>query len=328
MLPFVACWLAPRLLMSGMVVFTSLAAPQDAPPPMPTPPSSSGNSSAPFFDSTGKKIEPGVLPSDTAPAARDAWSTVCEKSLAPGAARAPVRAFDLELQVRYRSSNQQSNDFNARFRFLAPSYLRATTANHREQLRGPKGDWLIDPEKHEKISIAVDRAYAEDRRQLDDSVAIARNFVALTDPRSLRIARLALLERAPTGLPPSAAERASKMRWLEIESPDFHLQRAASTNDAVARLYRVALGIDPASGLVSYALVNEPGSAAGVNASTLFIALEKPRALDGFQVPHNMIVYEVDPATKAFRAEPSSDIYLVQGKATLRATLSPDDFLP
>lgn len=321
----------PPLVAHALAFALALPPSQDAPPPMPAPPSSGAPTS--LVDAAGKKIEPGVLPADTSPAAREAWNIVCEKSLAPGTAREPVRAFDLALDVRYKAHQQQSNDFQARFRFLAPSFLRATTESQREQLRGPKGDWLIDPKTKEKIPIAVDRAYAEDRRQLDDSVAIARNFVALTDPRSLRIVRLAVRDGAPAGLPPSAAARASTMRWLEIESPDFHLQKTSSPNAPVApgeKLYRVSLGIDPASGLVAFALVNDPGAPAGVSASTLFIVLGEPRALDGFQVPHHMVVYEVDPASRplAFRKDASSDIYLVQGKATLRAKLTAEDFLP
>lgn len=302
---------------------------QDRTPPMPPPPADSVD--VPYLDAEGRPLLPGVLPRDTAPEAAEAWERTCRAHLAPGAERRAVSAFDVTLDVRYKASTTQTNDFQARYRFLAPRYLRATTESRREQIRGPEGDWLVDPATQEKLRLDIGRTNEEDRRQLDESVAIAKNFVALFDPRSLRIASLARGAGVPKGLPPGSRARAEQCAWLDVVSPDFQLHRTKpKTKGSVQAAVHVALGIDAQTSRVAFALIHDGAGQAQLSDTTLFIELERFKPLDGFVVPHHIRVYETEPSRRPveFRSEPSSDIYVVDGKANLRASLVPADFVP
>ncbi len=315
-------------LVAAIFPLVSLAF-QDGTPPVPPLPEARPQSEA--LDSEGKPLVPGVLPANTPPDAAQRWDRTCSAHLAPGSERRPVSAFDVALDVRYKASDTQTNDFQARYRFLAPNFLRATTENRREQIRGPEGDWLLDPATSEKIRLDIGRTNEEDRRQLDESVAIAKNFVALFDPRSLRIASIATRASAPQSLPASSKARAEKCAWLDVVSPDFHLHRTkAASKSTTHGLARVALGIDAETSRVVFALIYDGASKVEVSNTTLFIELEHFKELDGFVVPHHIRVFETEPARgpTVFRAEPSTDIYVVAGKANLRATLAPVDFKP
>lgn len=290
---------------------------QDPPPPplpeVPKPPV--------IVDADGREAKPGVLPESTSPTARAAFERIVAATLPPAEAREPVRAFDLAIDLRYRASDAQSNDFpNARYRFLAPSFLRAGTGNGREHVRGPKGDWLVDlskPEAPEKIRLDVGRENVEDRRQLDESAAVARLFAALTDPRALRVTRLVELASAPE-LPNGLAKAGETLGWVEIESPDVSLGASPAPN----ALDRIAVGYDKTSGRVQIARVERRGPPA----TALAIQLDKYKEIDRFQVPHAVQAWMLDPKTRAFRASPSMD--LVIKKASLRAPLVPSDFEP
>lgn len=290
---------------------------QDPPPP-PLPEIAKP---AVILDVDGREAKPGVLPESTSPAARAAFERIVAATLPPAEAREPVRAFDLAIELRYRASDAQSNDFpNARYRFLAPGFLRAGTGNGREHVRGPKGDWLVDtskPESPEKIRLDIGRENAEDRRQLDESAAVARLFAALTDPRALRVTRVTELA-APPALPKKLVENGAALGWLEIESPDVSLGASAASS----ALDRIAVGYDRSSGRVQLARVDRRGPPA----SALAIQLDKYKEVDRFQVPHAVKAWMVDPETSAFRAHPSMDLYIV--KASLRAPLVPSDFEP
>jgi hypothetical protein len=302
---------------------------QDGTPPVPPVPGARAKSEA--LDEQGRELVPGVLPANTPADAAERWNRTCNAHLAPGTERRAVSAFDVALDVRYKASDTQTNDFQARYRYLSPSFLRATTESRREQIRGPDGDWLLDPATNEKIRLDIGRTNEEDRRQLDESVAIAKNFVALFDPRSLRIASIATRASAPQTLPASTKARAEKCAWLDVVSPDFHLHRSKAGSKTAARgLVRVALGIEPETSRVAYALIYDGASKVEIADTTLFIELEKFKELDGFVVPHHIRVFETERTRgpTAFRTDPSSDIYVVAGKANLRATLTPADFKP
>ena len=69
-----------------------------------------------------------------------------------------------------------------------------------------------------------------------DATAVAKHFVALSNPGSLRIASLETLAAAPGGLPKPVQERARKLAWLRLRSPDFRLVGVMRT-EAEAKLW-------------------------------------------------------------------------------------------
>jgi hypothetical protein len=268
---------------------------------------------------------PGAIPPATAPDARAAWETMCTASLVPGTRAEPVRAFELGVDVRYRGTARGSNDIKAEFRFLAPAFVRVKIVEgNREVGRGPGGDWLDDGARKERIRLTVGRQYAEDRRQLDQWQAIAKDFVALTDPKSLRIAKLEALPAAPASLPETVAKRGGELRWVRVSSPDFRLVDVPPD-----RLFRASLGRDPKSGWVELALIEED-----VQSSRLAAERDAARAqgcrrrskASWSRRTSSCTRWESGRAIPAFAATAGMDLFLHIPGSTLRAKLAPADF--
>lgn len=277
-------------------------------------------------------LAPGALPDDVTPEARAAW-TALERALAPRGGGAAVRAFDLTFEGRAWASHVQSNDFDgARYRFLAPDWVRTTLRSGREQLRGPQGDFLLDGRE---VVPLIGRDHKEDRKQLDQTVGVARNFCALTDASRLRVASLVRLEGPPATVPEPLREAAARLVWLELTSPDFRVWREGAPIPSDA-LFRVQLGLDPAEApvgdhtathlprLVTIAEDVEPAARAE---SAMLLELTQFRELDGFRVPHELRVHppvpEQDPWR--FRDRPSLELWLLPD-GRLRPELSVRDF--
>ena len=283
--------------------------------------------------------EPGVLPADASLDARELWEALVARNLG----KEPIRAFDLSFWMRHRSQDgRQQNDTDARFRFLMPGFARVQLESGREHVRGPRGDFLVDGE--EVLSLTA-RTHVEDRRQLDETVAIARNFLSVADPARLRIVRLARAATPPFGLPETMQERASALVWLEVTSPDFHLARRAdngsnerSSNERrdarrQPALYRASLGLDPKDHRIVFAVIQEEiANAPTLSPSTMFVELSAHRDLDGFRIPHSVHVHEVDlnRSPWAFRPRATSELRLKPKPDTigLRPTLTAEDFVP
>jgi hypothetical protein len=289
----------------------------------------------------GKPLVPGVLPAATSEAARAAWRTVCAATRVPPAKAgnpatppAAIGAFDLTFNVIAKPGSVGVNTTDVRFRFLGdPGYLRYTLESGREHVRGPQGDWLIAGERKERL--VGDRYAGEDRQQIDQGLAIARNFVALTDPGRLRIASLAVVPRPPFALPAVLEKRAGELAWLDVRSPDFHLfarrdARTAAAPVQQAPMFRVLLG-HTADGRVQLALVQEDrGAATALDPGALLVDLREYEPLDGFMVPLQLVVYEVEEGARppAFRGRETMDLYRDKDQGSLRPRLAPDDFLP
>lgn len=325
----------PVALFLVLLVVPSAAA-QDGPPLPPLPPVP-GNGPAAKPDVVMPELEPGVLPADTKAGAREMWSRIVAASVPgqrDGAAHAPVTAFDLSLDVRYKATDGQSNDMpDARYRWLTPGHVRAETGRGRTHLRGPKGSYVIDDSKPgavERIAIDVGRENAEDRRQLEEVAGLAGNFARLTDPRGLRIARLASATVPTALLPQSVHERAAKLVWMEIESPDFAVMRSSRPGP---RMARVRIGADPKTAQVELAVVDEAGGPARVVESTAVLRFVDVGTIDGFAVPKQILVWlpevgdaEGPPRGATLRPSPAMDIYVK--RASLRPELKASDFLP
>ena len=266
-------------------------------------------------------LVPGALPADASPEARAAWQELL-KAAAPAAGGA-VRAFDLTFEGSAYSADKQTNDFDARYRYLEPGFVRMTLLpSSRERMRGPRGDFLVEKDRPIRIE---GRELKEDLRELDDTLGLARTFVGLTDPRNLRIARLELMAQPPAGLPAQLARRAAELRWLELVSPDFRRARGAQA------LHRVQLGLRRDTHLPALAVVarEQPGGALELETAQL-VELEDFRALDGFRVPFHLRSYGVDAERSpwGFAERQSVDLYLLEQGASLRPPLTPADFVP
>ena len=282
---------------------------------------------------TQKPAQPGELPADTAPEAAALWRSLCATTRTPAApdARPPgaLRAFDLSFDQRLRSGAQR-DEFAARVRYLAPGFLRFRLESGREQMRGPTGDWLVDGDEAVRLR---GREHAEDRRQMDDWLAVAGNFVSLSDPASLHINHMALVDKAPTPLPPQLADAAQDLRWLSVESPVFRLFLNESEDHGRQTLFSAYLGLDPGDSSLSLAVLHDieleklpaqgPGSH-GHRARTLLIQVLDQRPLDGYIIPRLMNIHQW--LTDGFERRPSMELFVVDGR--LGGELDPTNFAP
>lgn len=295
-------------------------------------------------DARPQELAAGVLPANAKPAAVEAWKQLVAASM-PGAAEAPgehppeVRAFDLEFDVLTRDG-AQTNEGRVRHRWLAPGFLRTRLESGREQGLGPGGYWLLDPaakEGQQVVSLAG-REYAEDRRGIDDALALSRNFVALADLGALRIVRLALIAKkdAVDEVPASRREAAGELTWIELTSPDFRLPGdAAAPAGSEPPTYRVRIGMSPETGRALFASIRraEPPPARTVDPGVL-LELRNPAPVDGYLLPKLVTVWNYerrhlsvrpDPVM-VFGEKPDQEFYLVQG--SLAPTLTAADFDP
>ncbi|MBK7877921.1 MAG: hypothetical protein IPJ77_19755 [Planctomycetes bacterium] len=314
--------------------------PKPTPPPVeqpaggtkPAPPGAGAQPAEVLLGSDGAPLAPGRIPANTDAAAKSAWDALLAATLGAAAERKPVTSFSLEIDVVVKEKNQAGGQYD----YLAPGWVRARLDKTKNvSMRGPDGDFFYDPDKHVAQKIEVTRETESDRRQLDDMLAIARNFVALTDPKSLRIARLARMSAPPPVVGPDHALRAKELVWLDVESPDFRLVRTTTPGDRPA-LYRVQLGLDAKTSLPVQALVHEAGGKASVTPNTLFLELADWRLYDGTRVPKQVKTYEVDErslaagagdATKLrFQLDPTSDVVIT--KAQINPPLTADAFRP
>jgi len=259
-------------------------------------------------------------------AAQATWDALSKATFA----EAPVTAFDLKFHLRIRPDEIQSNDLTAHYRFLSPGFVRATLESGREHLRGPKGDYLIDGDEAFKL---VGREAAEDKKQIDEAVGVARNFLALTDPARLKPSSV-LPGATPLKLLPSALlERARSLNWITITTDGFHLLSSTEKlPEGAKRTQQALLGISTESSTLEIAVVlEETFGADGVRLRApqhVLLDLQKTKELDNFQVPRHLRVHQLIPTQKAakFRDRPTFELWLRGG--TLRPQLSADAFLP
>ncbi|MEM7518736.1 MAG: hypothetical protein AAF368_17655, partial [Planctomycetota bacterium] len=181
----------------------------------------------------------------------------------------------------------------------------------------------------------------EDRRQLDDMTRLARNFLSLVNPDTLRL-RVLEETTAPPGLPKSHADEAQALQWLRIESPDFCLVDADRRNArppfgsaAKAAMYSVKLGLDPASGRILKAEILHLRETGEWNRSPLFLSFDKLYEQEGFTIPAHIFIYEVDSGSSrkgyTYKKVAKSSLYLktrLEESVSLRPGLKPEDFLP
>src|SRR5688572_14614762 len=119
---------------------------------------------------------PTPATSGATPEARALWERVCKAS--GPAEREPLRAFQLTAEVRTRSG-VQSNDAHVDYRYLAPDCIRFALPNKNETGRfGPAPEQYWQKSATDVVVLAG-REFKEDRRAVDDMLALARNYAAL-----------------------------------------------------------------------------------------------------------------------------------------------------
>lgn len=259
-----------------------------------------------------------LLQSPAAPAedpAKAAFERLCAAS--GPAERAPITAFRLVAEARTRSG-VQTNDLEIDYRYLAPDCIRFMLPSKNETGRfGPdeKQYWL---KSGKETLVLAGREYKEDRRQVDDMLALAKNYIALSNPATLKLEALQLLAAAPADLGEANTKRTKKLVWLALESPDFALVRREGQTPKGS--YRVELGLDMHS-LPAAAVIRSKSDA---SAAPLFVYLSDYQEKDGFRLPMQIHVHVLDG--KSFADQASQEVYVKT--AELRPKFTPKDFQP
>jgi hypothetical protein len=255
------------------------------------------------------------------PAARALWDAIVAAAAGKSSARAT--AFVLDFDATRYSGEKQSNDVSATYSYLDPGWVRMVLVSGRQRLRGPDGDWLIDKAGAVRL---VGRDFKQDIAELDETVAVARTFAHLTDPRGLRLESLARMAAPPPGLPEELRAKAPALDWLRLESRDFRsppVARAGRPAEA-ARLDVLELGVERTTRVPRMAVLTDPGAPQNAIALELNGSVE----VDGFRVPERIKTWNIDRALNppAFAARQTLDLWFKSG--TLAPKLSDADFLP
>lgn len=270
---------------------------------------------APLLASDGEPVSPGRIPSDTTPESLALWQDIVAATRVNDSNPPPIDSFKLTFDVDSRHDSGK-NDVTLQLTFQnQPGYLRTVMERSRRvQLRGPKGDWLVD--KDETIDLTRGRENRESRRNMDQWISIARNFVTLTNPSRVRIQSLRQAEPPPTMLPTSVASDLEGLAWIEVASPDFMVVPTGSSSqprDAQTPVYKALIGLRRATGTIDYVLLRD-GNAANIRQARL-MRYSKWQAVDGYRLPHNMLVYLIDDSRLGVRflENASYDLYLHRG---------------
>ncbi|MEO6708232.1 MAG: hypothetical protein ABIP42_01575 [Planctomycetota bacterium] len=288
---------------------------------------------------------PPQWPADTSKEAQESWVALIAALRPKGsAASAPIGAFDLSIKSRVVSmtadGSRQQHDVMMRFQYLEPRFVRRTFQDSKvESMRGPDGDWLWDPAKNDLVQLAG-QEFAQDRRELSQTVSIARNYLALAEPDRLRILKLERLPSPPKGLPAldpkdittprdTALTLASSLEWISVLSPDFQVVEAVRSEQPP--VFRAQLGLDPKSHRPKLALIFQEEAGALVLESGVLVDFTTVdyKNIDEHLVPSFFRVHDplLPSSPFVFQREARVSVAVLSG-STLRPKLTPDDFKP
>jgi hypothetical protein len=306
----------PALLLLALLALQG-SAPVQEPPPDPDP----APSPSPEEPPVPAPAEPREAAPES-PEARALWDAVVANARAAEDDHR-VDSFDFQCSGRVLTGGAQTNDFKARIQYLEPGWVRRDM-NRGSQIRGPEGDFLVTPEGN---AVALrGREFREDTKELDRTVAVARTFVSLSDPRRIRVEGLNMTQ-APRSLPKPLEKRGAELTWVLLRSPDFYLAEATPRDDGQPLpIYRVHLGIDAATKLPELAVVQR--DVLGAVETAQLIQLGDYADIDGHRVPKMVRTFAPDPNTSPWRfgQRPTSTLWLEQG--TLKPGLKPEAFVP
>jgi hypothetical protein len=255
--------------------------------------------------------------------AASADKTDADKAGASQPAREPLRAFQLQADVLTRNG-VQTNQAHIDYRFLAPDCIRFVLPSQNETGRfGPAQEqyWLKKADGN--VIVLAGRDFKEDRRSVDDMLALAKNYVALSDPARLNLLLLEI-PPVPADLGPELQKRTQKLTWLALESPDFALVRSDTARETPS-VYRVEIGLRGEDGLPGVAIVREKAKA---GADPLLVEFSKYEERDGFRIPLVLLVHVLDRkrSPASFSELASQEVYVTA--AALRPALTIADFQP
>ena len=226
--------------------------------------------------------------------------------------------------VRFRPPGEKGNDINgARYRYTEPGWIATTLSKGIERMRGPRGDWYVQDGAATKLQGAD---FANDSRELDESVQTASNFVRLIDPHALRIRSLVVMSAPPVVLPAAQIELAKTLTWLDIVSPD--VTRPGAKASETARPIHSQVGLDPKTHLPRLAVATDDDKGVQVPEIALLVQYDNWGPLDGFQVPSLMLTYPLDRSHSPWTFGDQYNVKLGLIDGTLRPKLTEQDFLP
>ena len=346
--PSVAASLAWALAAS-LAAFTGALGALAAQDP-PTPPALEGVSE-PLLASDEKPAVAGRIPENASAGAVERWHKLLAATR--GDVQAPVTSFALTFEAELREENR-FNTVDATFRFLddpeGPFLSAHFPRKDRTSMRGPEGDYLITGTgPGRQVEPMSGRQWVEDRRQLNEWVVISQNFVALTRPDGVRLVSLDARRVLPeAGGDPTAATRvdfadrdplelpdgelaalARGLEWLEVVSPDFRLFEIQGGVRGEP-VFRALLGLDPASGEVRLAVLNEDRDGTIVIESALLVIVRRTDTVrPGYRVPGGLEVRRVDPTTSPWTFEDRAGVTLwLRSGGRLNPRLVANDFKP
>ncbi len=267
--------------------------------------------------------------------AREAWERVLAASAGNDAKRAPISAFTLRAEAVFRDGVKR-NEATFDYRYLAPDCIEfALPSGSKTGRSGAKQrDYWLDS-KDGLVELAGFE-YEEDRRQINEMLSIAKNFVSLTDPSKLRIQSLKLLPEPPRELWSTLRRTTERMLWLRVTSPDFALvKRDGDEGAAQGAVYVVDLALPnkdargASKDLPNYAIIREQLTPGRAPAPPMLIRLRNYTAQDGFLMPLNLDVF---PFVRGGDAGSGFAEVAAQRVAVLEANLRPGltvaDFRP
>ena len=331
--------------LSALLLALTLPAEQDPPTP-PVPPSKTVQKTV-LTASDGKPVAPGRIPEDADEEARRRW----ERFAAINAGRPAMTAFDLSFEVDVRGEGDLKQ-FDSAFTYLEWDHPRApflTARMAREDLvsiHGPDGTWLVDAGKVERMR---GRDYQEDLRQIGEWRSIAGNLLSLAQPTRVRLVKLVARDvvqpSADSALPrtqvsfatgdplvlPTAklADLARTLTWIEALSPDLRvLERGRGA--AKVPVYRALLGLDPKTGRVRMATMNEDRDGTIVLKTAILVLVPEYLELEGgWILPRDVEVRGVDDSRSpwTFDRRDGTRLWLLPA-AKINPPLTPEDFTP
>lgn len=240
-----------------------------------------------------------------------------------GPTRLPqLAAFELDVEILTRAEQGTNND-DALISWSAPDRLRFALRSGRVQGHGPSGYWMRDDKQRVELK---GREFVEDRRQIDEQLALCRNFATLVRPRSWQLERLVLLRQAPSELSDRLRATALALDWLELASPSFELPGETPAGGPAKR-YLVQVGLErallaPAAGASSGApnpdahrarivCIHERRDGVDVGEPWCLV-LDHYATIDGLLVPKFVFARRPDVARAPwqFEEEPSTSVYI------------------
>ncbi|MFT5052987.1 MAG: hypothetical protein ACI8QZ_004425, partial [Chlamydiales bacterium] len=295
-------------------------------PPGKLPPPPSGLEPAPrLIASDGETVEPGRIPADASQGARKLWQKIVDATGGPTSES--LTGFDLRFDVDVRTESSMNSLGIARYRFWSSTgYIRSEwSKSGRIQLRGPLGDWLIDKEHKTEL---IGRENVQSRRELSQWAAIARNFLAIATPATMRVVELSEVTELEIAFPTGAlAEQAGKLAWLAVRSPDFQLAETGEQQQGI--VYRAYLGQNPETGAVELAVLQEDQARRPVAESTLLVEIRAWSSIGERRIPQHLLVYRThrEGIRWTFDDRPGADLFLKKNGA-LNPRFQGEDFLP